>query len=41
MSKMTFYFSIAVLVAVDVLQSGYQKKLAKQRKLEVASSSGG
>ena len=27
MSKTTFYFSIAVLVAVDVIQSGYQKKL--------------
>ncbi|MEM1414915.1 MAG: tellurium resistance protein TerC [Myxococcota bacterium] len=31
MSKTTFYFSIAVLVAVDVLQSGYQKKLAAVR----------
>lgn len=31
MSKATFYFSIAVLVAVDVVQSGYQKKLALQR----------
>ena len=28
MSKTTFYFSIAVLVAVDIIQSGYQKKLA-------------
>ncbi len=28
MSKATFYFSIAVLVAVDIVQSGYQKKLA-------------
>jgi predicted tellurium resistance membrane protein TerC len=27
MSKATFYFSIAVLVAVDIIQSGYQKKL--------------
>lgn len=27
MSKTTFYFSIAVLVAVDVIQSRYQKKL--------------
>ena len=27
MAKTTFYFSIAVLVAVDVLQSGYHKKL--------------
>ncbi len=31
MSKATFYFSIAVLVAVDVVQSGYQKKLAMKR----------
>lgn len=31
MSKTTFYFSIAVLVAVDVLQSGYQRKLAAER----------
>ena len=31
MSKSTFYFSIAVLVAVDILQSGYQKKLAAMR----------
>ncbi|MBY8974315.1 tellurium resistance protein TerC [Rhodobacteraceae bacterium NNCM2] len=27
MSKTTFYFSIAVLVVVDIIQSGYQKKL--------------
>ena len=32
MSKSTFYFSIAVLVAVDILQSGYQKKLAAVRE---------
>ena len=31
MSKTTFYFSIAVLVAVDVIQSGFQKKLQAQR----------
>ena len=31
MSKSTFYFSIAVLVLVDVLQSGYQRKLAAIR----------
>lgn len=31
MSKSTFYFSIAVLVVVDLLQAGYQKKLAAQR----------
>lgn len=28
MSKSTFYFSIAVLVVVDIIQSRYQKKLA-------------
>jgi len=32
MSKTTFYFSIAVLVAVDIIQSGYQKKLDAARK---------
>lgn len=31
MSKSTFYFSVAVLVVVDLLQAGYQKKLAAQR----------
>lgn len=31
MAKSTFYFSIAVLVIVDVLQSGYQKKLDLER----------
>ena len=30
-SKATFYFSIAVLVLVDLLQSGYQNKLAAER----------
>ncbi|MEM1299174.1 MAG: tellurium resistance protein TerC [Pseudomonadota bacterium] len=34
MSKTTFYFSIAVLVAVDIIQSGYQKKLDAIRKSE-------
>lgn len=38
MSKTTFYFSIAVLVAVDVIQSGYQKKLAVQRLAERTSA---
>ncbi|NNF00918.1 MAG: tellurium resistance protein TerC [Pyrinomonadaceae bacterium] len=32
MSKSTFYFSIAVLVAVDIIQSGYQKKLLASKK---------
>jgi predicted tellurium resistance membrane protein TerC len=31
MSKTTFYFAIGVLVVVDVLQTGYQDKLAEQR----------
>lgn len=31
MAKSTFYFSIAVLVAVDIIQSGYQRKLDKIR----------
>jgi predicted tellurium resistance membrane protein TerC len=32
MSKTTFYFVIAVLVIVDVVQGRYQKKLAKQKE---------
>jgi len=31
MAKSTFYFSIAVLVLVDVIQSGYQKKIESVR----------
>ncbi|MFK7985938.1 MAG: TerC family protein [Sandaracinaceae bacterium] len=38
MSKATFYFSIVVLVIVDVLQSGYQKKLAAQRARETGGA---
>lgn len=38
MSKSTFYFSVAVLVLVDILQSGYQKKLAIQRKAETQAA---
>jgi predicted tellurium resistance membrane protein TerC len=34
MSKATFYFAIAVLVAVDIIQSGYQKKLDTLRARE-------
>ncbi|MEM7078313.1 MAG: tellurium resistance protein TerC [Pseudomonadota bacterium] len=34
LSKSTFYFSIVVLVAVDIIQSGYQRKLARQRALQ-------
>ena len=33
MSKSTFYFSIAVLVIVDIIQSKYQKKLDVERRL--------
>lgn len=32
MSKATFYFSVLVLFAVEILQSGYKRKLEKQRK---------
>lgn len=32
MSKVTFYFSIAVLVGVNIIQSRYQKKLAAERQ---------
>lgn len=32
LSKTTFYFSIAVLVLVDIVQSKYQNKLAAERK---------
>lgn len=32
MAKSTFYFSIAVLVGVDIIQSGYKKKLDKLRQ---------
>ena len=31
LSKATFYFSIFVLVAVDIIQTGYQNKLALER----------
>ena len=31
LSKTTFYFSLVVLVVVDILQSGYQKKLNHKR----------
>ena len=33
MSKVTFYFVIAVLVIVDVIQSRYQKKLSMKKEL--------
>ena len=31
MSKTTFYFSVLVLVGVEVIQSGYRRKLNNQR----------
>jgi predicted tellurium resistance membrane protein TerC len=34
MSKATFYFSVLVLVAVEVIQSGYSRKLAAERKAQ-------
>ncbi len=36
LSKTTFYFSIAVLVLVDIIQSRYQAKLAAERAREAA-----
>ena len=35
MAKSTFYFVIAVLVIVDVVQTRYQKKLMAQREAEL------
>ncbi len=34
MAKSTFYFSIAVLFLVEIIQTGYQRKLAAERALE-------
>ncbi|GLQ34890.1 hypothetical protein GCM10007939_11730 [Amylibacter marinus] len=34
MSKTTFYFSVIVLVVVEIVQTGYQKKLAHERKTQ-------
>lgn len=34
MSKSTFYFVIAIMVLIDIVQSRYQKKLLAQRKRE-------
>ena len=34
MSKTTFYFSVVVLVLVELVQTGYQRKLAEERKHE-------
>lgn len=38
MAKSTFYFSIAVLVAIDLVQSRYRKKLLAQRARELESA---
>ena len=35
MSKSTFYFVLIVMIAVDVVQSQYQKRLLKQKEMEV------
>ena len=32
MSKTTFYFSVLVLVAVEIIQSGYTRKLNSERR---------
>ena len=37
MSKTTFYFSIAVLVAVDIIQSGYKKKLEVENNADATA----
>jgi len=36
LSKSTFYFSIGVLVLVDIIQSKYQKKLSVERKQQAS-----
>ena len=36
MAKSTFYFAILVLVAVEVVQGGYQRKLESQRQADVS-----
>ena len=35
MAKSTFYFVLVILVAVDIVQSRYRKKLLAQRKMEL------
>lgn len=41
LSKTTFYFSIFVLVAVDIVQSSFQKKLMRQKEAEIATGAPG
>ena len=38
MSKTTFYFSVVVLVLVEIVQSGYSRKLAAERRAAQAGS---
>jgi len=38
MSKATFYFSVVVLVAVEIIQSGYSRKLNAERKARQSHS---
>ena len=38
MAKSTFYFSIAVLVLVDIIQSGYQRKLDVERSAQAKAA---
>ena len=40
LSKTTFYFSIAVLVLVDIAQGKYQKKLNEERARAAGDTSG-
>ena len=37
MAKSTFYFVLIVLVAIDLVQSAYQKKLMAQRQRELSA----
>ncbi|MCA8995334.1 MAG: hypothetical protein KDA80_00040 [Planctomycetaceae bacterium] len=39
MAKSTFYFTLAVLVVIDIVQSRYQKKLLAQKKAETKEKS--
>lgn len=41
LAKSTFYFSIGVLVIVDIIQSKYQKKLAAERAAQAGSDDPG
>lgn len=38
MSKSTFYFSVAVLFIVDIIQTRYQRKLQLRKRAEIADS---